>query len=247
MSAGKDLNSISRDFIANASHELKTPITIIKGFAEALYDNPDLPRATVEMATEKIFNTCGRMTSLIIDLLALSNLDRLSVLEVKKCNIYDLILSCIENVRDLNESTEFVINKDNKNDLLIWVDTSLLELMINNLLTNAIKYCNTEPHIDISIEDHGSDIIIKFADNGIGIPEELQDQIFTRFFTVNKSHSRKLGGSGLGLSLVEQVIHKHHGTITLESTVNKGTIFTVTLPKNLNEQLIQLSQDETNI
>lgn len=241
------LLEMRRDFIANASHELKTPITIIKGFSETLHDNPDLPRETVEMATSKMFNTCERMTSLINDLLTLSNLDRLSMIEVHECNLHDVIEKSIESVHDLNKKSEFIFELTARDHANLWADRSLLELLLNNLLSNAIKYCRKDPRITIRTRADDQNITLEIADNGIGIPEDMVNKVFDRFFTVDKSHSRKLGGSGLGLSLVEQIIHKHHGTIKLTSKVDHGTTFTITIPKDLNTQISHLDSVESDM
>ena len=241
------LLEMRRDFIANASHELKTPITIIKGFSETLYDNPDLPKETVAMATSKMFHTCERMTSLINDLLALSNLDRLSIIQVHECNLNEIIQKSIGNVQDLNTKTTFNLSLLSDDDAILWADKSLLELMINNIFTNAIKYCKKDPIITVKLSVNATSITIEISDNGIGIPQDLIDKVFERFFTVDKSHSRKLGGSGLGLSLVEQIVHKHHGKISLSSEINVGTTFKIIIPRDLNSQINQLDTIESDM
>lgn len=226
------LLEMRKDFIANASHELKTPITIIRGFAEALHDNPDLPHETTIEVTDKILKNCLRMTALIKDLLTLSDVENLPHFRLISCDIYDIIQQCSDNLHDAFPSAVITINKPADEDMELIADPSLMELAMTNLIENGIKYSKPPAHIDINMKKTDNEIEITIADQGIGIPAQDVEHIFERFYTVDKAHSQKMGGSGLGLSIVQTIIHKHFGQISLTSEVGKGTTFTIILPCN---------------
>lgn len=223
-----------KDFIANASHELKTPITIIRGFAEALHDNPNLPLETTQEITNKIVRNCMRMTTLIKDLLALADIENLPRSRLTECDPIDIAEQCRSMVLDVYPSANIeILNPDNA-DVHLLADPDLMQLAIMNLIENAAKYSTQPAQIKVTFSREGSDYI-KFtvADKGIGIPANDLENIFQRFYTVNKAHSQKMGGSGLGLSIVENIIIKHYGKITVDSTLGVGTTFTVVLPIRL--------------
>lgn len=218
------------DFIANASHELKTPVTIIRGFAETLHDNPDLPDDVVIQITGKIVKNCKRMTILIKDLLTLSDIENIPESRLIECDLYELINNCCSNLLDAFPEAKITIQKHDDADMLMTADASLMEMAITNIIENAAKYSNSHAEITITLEKKEGWIKVDISDKGIGIPSHDLEHIFERFYSANKAHSQKLGGSGLGLSIVENVIHKHFGTIKVASKVGQGTTFTILLP-----------------
>lgn len=218
-----------KDFIANASHELKTPITIIQGFAETLHDNCDLPKETITLITSKIVKNCKRMTTLIKDLLALADIEHLSDSRLNRSELLPLIENCIQMLYDAHPDVKVMQNFPEE-PISVHADSQLLELAFSNLLENAAKYSTPPAEITITIAKKENSIEIKISDKGIGIPQEDMEHIFHRFYTVDKAHSQKMGGSGLGLSLVETIIEKHLGKISVTSEVGVGTTFTITLP-----------------
>jgi two-component system phosphate regulon sensor histidine kinase PhoR len=223
------LLEMRKDFIANASHELKTPITIIRGFAETLEDHPDLPYETRVSITGKIMNNCKRMATLIRDLLTLTDIENIPESRLIECDVHALVKNCMEMVQNLYpEANMNIENKLEKG--YVRADSSLLELAVMNLIENAAKYSNKPAHISINLENSREGLKLIIADKGIGIPASDVDHIFERFYTVNKSHSRKLGGSGLGLSIVKTIVEKHFGNISVASQLGEGTTFTVQLP-----------------
>ena len=224
-----------KDFIANASHELKTPITIIRGFAEALHDAPDLPRETSVDITGKIVRNCLRMTNLIKDLLILTDIEHIPVSRLVECDLHDMIQHCSYMVKQVHRDANIQINVLSDKDMHVMADANLMEMAFMNLTENAAKYSNPPAQITINMShiDDGNKMKITVADKGIGIPENDLEHIFQRFYTVNKAHSRKLGGSGLGLSIVETIIEKHFGKISVQSQLGEGTTFTIVLPTNL--------------
>jgi two-component system, OmpR family, phosphate regulon sensor histidine kinase PhoR len=221
-----------KDFIANASHELKTPITIIRGFAETLHENPDLPREVTFGITEKIVRNCNRMTALIKDFLTLADIEKLPESRLSECNIIEMLNYCSETIRNLHPDANIKIHNLNENEIIILADYNLLELAFMNLIENAAKYSHPPAFIDVSLEDLENVIQIKITDRGIGIPESDLEHVFERFYTVGKAHSQKMArGSGLGLSIVKTIIDKHYGKIYASSKVGEGTTFTISLPR----------------
>lgn len=224
------LLEMRKDFIANASHELKTPLTIVRGFAEALHDNPDLPSSMKEDMTLKIVKNCKRMNHIILDLLTLSDVENIPESRMQSIELLDIITKCQKTVKEVYPEAIIEMENASKQNMEIVGDPYLLELAFNNLIENAAKYSKESPKIRINFQKNNSFIKITISDNGIGIPKEDLDHIFERFYTVNKAHSRKLGGSGLGLSIVETIIHKHFGKIHVTSVMDQGTTFTIELP-----------------
>lgn len=226
-----------RDFIANASHELKTPITVIRGFAEALHDNPDLPRETQEQITSKIVRSCNRMTALIKDLLTLADIENIPSSRLSECDLDELSHRCASMLHEVFPDAIVQINKKPE-DIKLTADEDLLELALMNLIENAAKYSSRPAHITVNLEDLSDKVKIQVSDQGIGIPLTDQEHIFDRFYTVDKAHSKKMGGSGLGLSIVKTIVEKHFGTISLQSEFGKGSTFTIILPKMEKAELL---------
>ncbi len=231
-----------KDFIANASHELKTPITIIRRFAETLQDNPDLPYETVIEITQKIVRNCQRMTALIKNLLTLADIENLPLSRLQTCNLSSLLEGCKQTVLTVYPHATIDIQNREHEELFITADPELLEQAFTNLLDNASKYSKEHPVIQVHIEKNEGFAKITIADNGLGISANDLEHIFQRFYTVNKAHSKKMGGSGLGLSIVETIIDKHFGKISVESVLGNGTTFTIILPLNL-EKILSPSSD----
>ncbi|GAB4230066.1 MAG: ATP-binding protein [Chlamydiales bacterium] len=226
-----------KNFIANASHELKTPLTIIRGFAEAIYENPELPTEMRSDIANKIVKNTQRMTNLIKDLLILSDVENLPRSRVNPCNLKLLAEECRLRLFNIFPSATVNILEKTEGPFEVLADKELLELALNNLMENAGKYCNGPVTINVSLTRKEDVIIVDVQDNGIGIPKADIENIFQRFYTVDKAHSRKMGGSGLGLSIVETIIEKHGGKISVDSEVGVGTTFTIVLPIQLEHLL----------
>ncbi len=228
------VRAMRKDFVANASHELKTPITIIQGFAETLHDNPELSIEITKDITSKITRNCRRMHTLIKDLLTLADIERIPISRLIEFDLYDLANECADNIRKVYPDVEIRVNKVSEQDITLTADPSLIELAITNLLDNAAKYSEQPAKIAVDLEKMDDTIKITIADNGIGIPKEDLEHIFERFYTVNKAKSKKMGGSGLGLSIVQNIIEKHYGNISVQSELGKGTTFTIILRVKVN-------------
>ncbi len=221
---------MGKDFVANASHELKTPITIIKGFAETLQDIGDLPKEIYLDIIEKIVRNCQRMEKLVKNLLTLADLESLPFSRFEACDLKALLTSCKEMEEALHPQAHFRIECPHE-DVFVLADVDLLELAIINLIENAVKYSKGPAQIDLIVESHEGEICLQIKDQGMGIPEEALEHIFDRFYTVNKAYARRLGGAGLGLSIVKNIIEKHQGRITAASVLGEGTTFSLNLPR----------------
>jgi signal transduction histidine kinase len=218
-----------KDFIANASHELKTPITVIMGFAETLCEQSDvLPKDILKQSAAKILTNCRRMDELIKDLLVLSDMDQLDSQALEEVELKELTSHVCDLVGDLFKTAK--INLLCPTELYVLGVPSLIEMAIFNLVENAAKYSAPPADITVTVEKQGVWAEIVVADKGIGIPEEDLPHIFQRFYRVDKARSKKIGGSGLGLSIVETIVEKHQGKVSASSIFGQGSQFTIHLP-----------------
>ena len=150
------LLEMRKDFIANASHELKTPITIIRGFAETLHDNPDLPHDVCQEVTGKIVRNCVRMTNLIKDLLTLTDVDNIPDFRLIECDLEDIIKNCCQTVKEVHQDVQITINKPQDQEMNLIADPHLMELAFINLIENAAKYSNPPAQITIDMQVKGN-------------------------------------------------------------------------------------------
>ncbi len=224
---------MGKDFIANASHELRTPITIIRGFAETLHDLPDISKEMLREITEKIVRTSGRLDKLVRSLLTLADIENLSDERFMPVDLESLIENCrhflLAAHPEANVSIECEIPHAK-----IFADSDLIDLAIMNLLENAVKYSQGTAVIKMVLKRVGNEIHLTVQDQGIGISETDLPLIFSRFYTVDKARSRKSGGAGLGLSIVKTIVEKHKGRIHVTSEIKKGSTFTLIFPVQNN-------------
>ena len=220
---------MGKDFIANASHELRTPITIIRGFAETLQDLPQIPEDMLKEITGKIVRTCGRLDQVVRSLLTLSDIENMSSERFKKCNLILLAENSRHFLMSTNPDVWVAFNCELATAPIL-ADADLIELAILNLLENAVKYSSNPAEIEMRVEKVGDEVRVVVLDRGIGISEADLPHIFDRFYTVDKARSRKSGGAGLGLSIVKMIVEKHRGKIEVASEVGKGSTFSLSLP-----------------
>ncbi len=225
-----------KDFIANASHELKTPITIIRGFAETLQDRPNLDPETVKEVVEKIVRNCQRMTKIVKNLLTLADIENLPRFRIHQCNLLNMIDNLIHNFQSIYPHVR-VTKNISIDSPFIYADEELLEVALMNILDNAAKYSKENPQIEVSVQKIPNFIQIQIFDNGIGIPEQDLENVFQRFYSVNRAHSKKVGGSGLGLSIVQTIVEKHFGKISVSSKFGHWTKFSILLTDDLEARL----------
>lgn len=220
---------MGKDFIANASHELRTPITIIRGFAETLQDLPELSETMMREITEKIVRTCGRLDKLVRSLLTLADIENISQDRFVPVDLVLLVDNCRHFLLAAHPEVQVLIQTDEER-LRVSADSDLLELAVMNLLENAVRYSPSPAQIKIKLFREGSDAHLSIEDQGIGISETDLPLIFGRFYTVNKARTRKSGGAGLGLSIVKTIVEKHQGRIQVVSELGKGSVFTLIFP-----------------
>lgn len=231
-----EMLEMRKEFIANASHELKTPVTVIRGFAELLYENPEIDASQLKLAIEKIFHNCIRMEKVVKNLLALANVEKLSRHRLEEVDVKKLINSCIGQLKHNFPEAEVDFDIASKRKYTITADPDLIELAINNLLENGVRYSEGTPKITVRLYWQDEETLgIEIGDQGIGIPEEEHEKIFRRFYTFHPGRSKKKGGSGLGLAIVSTIVSRHRGQIQVESEAGKGSNFMVTLPKTQSE------------
>lgn len=217
---------IKEEFTANVSHELKTPLTSISGYAELIASGMASKKEGRHFA-EEIHRNAQRLLKLINDILQLSELDA-SLERQSHFAVVDLIevsARCVDALRPVAEQQDITISLKG-DSLCIQADPELMEELIYNLCDNAIRYNKPGGHVWITVTD-----CLTVQDDGIGIPPKFQKRIFERFFRVDKSRSKKTGGTGLGLAIVKHIVEVHHGTIRLDSDEGAGTIICVSFPK----------------
>ncbi|MBM3184609.1 MAG: GHKL domain-containing protein [Chlamydiae bacterium] len=220
---------MDKDFIANASHELRTPITIIRGFAETLRDHPKLTAHALSDISEKIVRTSERLEKLIQSLLMLADIENFSKYKFQTTDLVALAEQCKNLVLTIHPMVHLTFTAE-PNSIFVLAVPQLLDLAIMNLLENAVKYSPSPSQIHLTIQVVNHDVCLEVRDLGIGIPESDLPYIFDRFYIVDKARSRKSGGTGLGLSLVKTIVEKHKGTISVASRLGAGSTFTIALP-----------------
>jgi len=221
---------LRREFTANVSHELKTPLTSISGFAE-LMKAGDVLENDVTDFSKSIYDEAQRLITLVNDIIKISELDGQSIpYEKETVDLYELskeVIGRLEKEADKKNITFHLIGGRAE---IIGVH-KILEEMLYNLCDNAIKYNKENGTVDVLVNQTGDGVNVIVRDTGIGIPISHQDRVFERFYRVDKSHSKKVGGTGLGLAIVKHGALYHHAKLSLESTVDVGTVVTIAFSK----------------
>lgn len=226
------LENMRKEFVANVSHELKTPLTTIKSYTETLLDGAIEDRDLAINFLQVVDGEAERMARLVRDLLQLSNLDfQQSNWNKKAVNLKEIIEETILKLRvsAKNKGQEIDLNMED-GDLIIYADRDRIGQVILNLLSNSIKYTPRGGLINIGVNRYGNMVSLEIRDNGIGIPREDLSRIFERFYRVDKARARELGGTGLGLSIAKEIIEAHEGTIEIFSEEGIGTRAIMHLP-----------------
>ncbi len=226
------LEMIREEFVANASHELKTPITAIRGLVETMIDDKELPPAQRERFLERIWHQSMRLSSLSMDLLTLSRLDANHVEgEESLVDLRELVLDAVESLISMSETKGVPIHAEGPADAMEVVgNEEALCQVVNNLLDNALKYTPAGGKVDVRLTPQGDEIVLEVQDTGIGIARKDLPRIFERFYRVDKARSREVGGTGLGLSIVKHIVKTHGGRLSVDSVPGKGSTFRVILP-----------------
>jgi two-component system phosphate regulon sensor histidine kinase PhoR len=228
----KKLETMRKDLVANVSHELKTPLTSIKGFIETLLEGALEDKEHSRHFLQIIQNHANQLDSLVNDLLDLSYLESKEIaLERKEINIRDFVSDILSGFRSQLKKTSVSVDNDLPSGLVISIDVDKIGQVLTNLIGNAIKFNRENGTAKIYSQDLGSKIKIFIEDSGIGIPPKDIPRIFERFYCVDKGRSRELGGTGLGLSIVKHIVQLHGGEVGVESIEGLGSKFWFTLPK----------------
>lgn len=219
-----------QEFTANVSHELKTPLTAISGYAE-LIENGMVNESDVSRFAKEIHNNSKRLLSLINDTIHLSELDSDEYeLEKQEVDLYELVENTVNMLQFHAEKQEVMLSFWGEHGKAN-VNATMMEEVIYNLIDNAIRYNRRPGTVDVIVKNTERLVEISVTDTGIGISKEHQERIFERFYRVDKSHSRETGGTGLGLAIVKHILDLHDADLILDSTPNAGTKMTVILTK----------------
>ncbi|CAN5204348.1 hypothetical protein BH23ACT9_BH23ACT9_01030 [soil metagenome] len=225
------VEAMRRDFVANASHELKTPVTGMQALADSLHlamaRDPDRARTMVE----RIQLEATRLASLVRDLLDLTRLEEGAGDRARqRVDIGAVCEAQIERLRSVAEQQEVELTLSARGSATVIGIPEDIKLIVGNLIHNAIQYNRQGGRVAINVGREGSDVFLEVSDSGIGIPEAAQDRVFERFYRVDKARSRAAGGTGLGLSLVRHAVERHGGDVRVSSVLGEGSTFTVELP-----------------
>lgn len=223
-----------REFTANVSHELKTPLQNISGYAELLANGMVKPE-DVKSFSSNIYTESKRMITLIEDIIKLSHLDENShIYDFEKTDLYELAKLTHRNLLPIAENKDIAFNLSGESATVNGIPSLLSEIMYN-LCDNAIKYNRSGGSVTLRVSNSEKEAILSVEDTGIGIPPEEQERIFERFYRVDKSRSKEVGGTGLGLSIVKHAAHIHGAEIEVTSRIGNGTVFTIRFPKTTDK------------
>ena len=229
-SEAQRVHDVRRDFVANISHELKTPIGALSLLSEAVLGAKDDSEAVSRFASRMQIEA-KRLTDLVQEIIQLSRVqDSDPLKEAQLLSASDIIKEALDQGRTTADSRQITLTFQDSEDGIILGDRDQLTMAIHNLIENAVNYSPLETKVSISTSIENSIITISVADQGIGIPEAEIERIFERFYRVDPARSRETGGTGLGLSIVKHIITKHGGEISVWSSENVGSTFSVRLP-----------------
>ena len=224
------LENLRQDFVANVSHELKTPIATIKGYVETLLDGAQHDPQDLDRFLNIVSKQNDRLAAIVDDLLTLSRLESAPITQILELNDNDachLLRFSAENCQARAEAKNINIKINCQRSIAVQVDHSLMTQALVNLIDNAIKYSSEDKTITLSAEVINDQVRLNVSDEGPGIPEEHIPRLFERFYRVDKSRSRRVGGTGLGLAIVKHIVHIHGGQITVSNNATGGCSFTI--------------------
>ena len=244
----RHLENVRRDFVANVSHELKTPITSIKGFVETLLEESLDNKENALRFLGIVLRQANRLDAIIEDLLALSRIERGAdehSVPLAMAELAEVLRSAAEMCEKKAEEKNVTLTVDCPSDLAARISPPLLEQAVTNLIDNAVKYSPAGTTVRIEAEREDGGAVIRVKDQGCGIASEHLPRLFERFYRVDKARSRELGGTGLGLAIVKHIVATHRGSVQVESTVGKGSTFFIHLPPPPAVDAVETSRPET--
>lgn len=226
------LENLRKDFVANVSHELKTPIATIKGYVETLLDGAQHDPKDIEHFLNVVLKQNDRLAAIVDDLLTLSRLESAPItqlLEIDEHDACDLLRTCADICHARAEAKNITISISCISPIAVKIDQSLMTQALVNLLDNAIKYSNENTEIALLAESSESHVKLSVRDQGPGIAEENIPRLFERFYRIDKSRSRRIGGTGLGLAIVKHIVNIHDGEVVVTNNGGKGACFSIIL------------------
>jgi two-component system, OmpR family, sensor kinase len=227
----ESLDKSRNQFVSNASHELKTPLTTMKILLESLIYQPDMPQELRTEFMQDMDHEIDRLSGIVTDLLTLTRMDDHKMeLHLADTDISQLTEENLRLLMPMAEKRKQTLHADIVPGIMAEVDSAKMSQVFYNLIENALKYTPDGGEVTVSLVRDGENLLWRGRGNGVGIPEEDLPHIFERFYRVDKARSRDTGGTGLGLSIVKQITALHGGEITVKSTLGQGSIFTLTLP-----------------
>ena len=225
------INDSRQEFVANVSHELKTPMTSVKVLADSLNQQPDAPVELYREFMQDITEEIERENKIINDLLTLVKMDKTEAeLEVQPVDINALLEATLKRLRPIARARDIEMTFESNRPVTAEVDELKMSQIFTNLVENAVKYNKEHGWVKVRLDADHQFFTVEVADSGIGIKQEDYDHIFERFYRVDKSHSREIGGTGLGLSITRSAVLLHRGSIKVSSVEGEGTVFTVKIP-----------------
>ncbi|MDO5388723.1 MAG: ATP-binding protein [Clostridia bacterium] len=230
----RQLDNMRQEFVANVSHEIGTPLTTIKGYAELLIDGAIDDKPVAMEFLREINVAADRMKLLRDDLLDLSRFDtKVNQLNMEDVNLVSLVSGCCrQNLIVAENKEQNIVFDPPEKPMFIYADPGRINQVITNIMSNAMKYSDKGATINIRLKETGKYYHLEIQDNGIGMPKEALDRIFDRFYRVDKARSRAMGGNGLGLAIVKEIMDAHNGSIKVYSTLGKGTTMVLIFPKS---------------
>ena len=227
----KSVEQSRQEFVSNVSHELKTPITSIRVLADSLMGMEEAPKELYQEFMQDISDEIDRESKIIDDLLNLVKMDKVSQENsFAPVQINGLVEMILKRLRPIARKRNIELIFESMREVTADIDEVKFSLAVNNLVENAVKYNREDGWVRVTLDADHKFFYLKVADSGIGIPKELTERVFERFYRVDKARSRETGGTGLGLAITKSVILLHHGAIRVESTEGEGTTFTVRIP-----------------
>ena len=230
------VNKIRRDFVANVSHELKTPATSLRLLAESLVEILEEDPEQARFFAEQLKNETERLAQLITDLLDLARLEsEEGIPNPTPVDVRGVLMLVLSRLRPAARQKNITLcwKRSGSTDLYtVRGDETQLISMFTNLVDNAVKYTLPGGRVEVIGESNESEVVVRISDTGIGIPEKNLTRIFERFYRVDKARSKQTGGTGLGLSIVRHIAENHGGWVAVDSTLGEGSAFTVYLPRS---------------
>ena len=225
-------DNLQKDLIANVSHDLRTPLTMVKSYAEMIRDlsgdNPEKRNAHLRV----IIDEADRLNAMVSDLLVISRMQSgVETLNITEFNIKETILSILNSYRIFTDQEGFTFLFNDAPDIMVKGDESRIKQVISNLISNGVKYSGDSKTITISLKDDARSVRCEVTDYGEGIPEDELPHIWERYYKASNNHKRNTTGTGLGLAIVKEILLQHHARFGVESTLNAGSTFWFELNK----------------